>query len=136
MSNKFISRDEGLHADFGCLLYNKLKNKLSVTEMNSIISEAVCVAKEFMIDAIPIRLIGMNNDIMGEYIEYIADRLLVALNYKKLYNKQNPFKFMETIGLNDRTNFHETRPHEYQSAYGMKKDDNTNQKSIVINDDF
>jgi len=134
-SNKFISRDEGLHTDFACDLYSKLKHRLSQDEVNNIMNEGVQIAKEFMIDSIPVKLIGMNNDMMSEYIEYIADRLLVSLGYKKNYNKRNPFKFMEAIGLSDRTNFHETRPTEYQSAHSMKNQIDT-QTEIVISDDF
>ena len=132
-SNKFISRDEGLHVKFACEVYSLLQNKLSTNEINQIMDEGVKIAKNFMLDALPINLIGMNGDKMSDYIEYIGDRLLVMLGYKKIYNKQNPFKFMETIGLNDKTNFFETRPHEYQDANVMNKG---NKSEIVISDDF
>ena len=132
-SNKFISRDEGLHTKFACEVYSLLNTKLPSNEINEIMDDGVKIAKNFMTDAIPVSLIGMNDTKMCDYIEYIADRLLVMLGYKKIYNKQNPFKFMETIGLNDKTNFFETRPHEYQDANVMNKG---NKSDIVISDDF
>lgn len=133
-SNKLISRDEGQHVEFACELYGLLENKLTALEVNEIIKDGTKVAQEFMTDAIPVKLIGMNNRVMNDYIEYIADRLLVDLGYKKIFNKANPFKFMETIGLSDKTNFHESRPHEYQNA-------NVNQQSqktsvVAYSDDF
>lgn len=132
-SNKFIARDEGMHCKFACLIYGLLHNKLPFAEVAKIIKESVVIAKQFMVDALPIRLIGMNSDMMEQYIEYIADILVVMLGYKKIYNKVNPFKFMETIGLNDRTNLHDLRPTEYADAHVMNK----NKKGgIVINDDF
>ncbi len=120
-SNKFISRDEGLHVENGCELYRLLEHKLDEKVINSIMREAVEISQNFMIDALPIRLIGMNNELMNDYIEYIGDRLLNMLGYKKIYNKKNPFKFMDTIGLNDKTNFFESRPHEYQDSHVMNK---------------
>lgn len=132
-SNKFIARDEGLHLTAGCEVYSLLKNKLSTEAVVEIMGEGVLIAKQFMTDALPVSLIGMNQNSMCDYIEYIGDRLLIMLGYKKVYNKKNPFKFMETIGLNDKTNFFETRPHEYQDSHIM----NTGNKSeVVINDDF
>jgi ribonucleotide reductase beta subunit family protein with ferritin-like domain len=130
-SNKFIARDEGLHCTFASILYEYVK-KLSKEEIDPIMIEAVEIAKQFMTDAIPVRLIGMNNDLMCTYIEYVADRLFEMLGHKKIYNKKNPFKFMETIGLNDKTNFFELRPHEYQDAHVLNK----SKKEVVINDDF
>jgi ribonucleotide reductase beta subunit family protein with ferritin-like domain len=132
-SNKFISRDEGAHCNFACEIYSLLINKLSQNEINEIMKEGVEIAQKFMTDALPVKLIGMNHDSMCDYLEYIGDRLLVMLGHKKLYNKKNPFKFMETIGLNDKTNFFETRPHEYQDSHIMNKGNKTN---IIINDDF
>lgn len=117
MSNKFISRDEGLHTMYACALYKHLKNKLPESVVVEIMIEAVQISKNFMIEAIPVRLIGMNNILMSDYIEYIGDRLLNMLGYSKKFNKKNPFKFMDTIGLNDKTNFFEKRPHEYQKAH-------------------
>ena len=132
-SNKFIARDEGLHAQFACQVYSLLKNKLPPFIVWKIVREGVEISKEFMNDALKVNLIGMNSEMMNNYIEYIADRLLVMLGYKKIFKKKNPFKFMETIGLNDKTNFFETRPHEYQDAY-VKNINNKNE--IIIEDDF
>lgn len=132
-SNKFIARDEGLHCSMACEIYKLLKNKLSTNEINEIIKEGVEISKNFMTSAIPVKLIGMSNEKMCQYIEYIGDRLLVLLGYKKIFDKKNPFKFMETIGLNDKTNFHETRPHEYQDADIMNKSSKT---ELNISDDF
>ena len=132
-SNKFISRDEGLHCIFACEIYSLLKNKLSTDEINEIMREGVDIAKNFMTDALPVKLIGMSNKSMCDYIEYIGDRLLVMLKHKKIYNKTNPFKFMETIGLNDKTSFFETRPHEYQDSHIMNK---SNKTDIIIKDEF
>lgn len=132
-SNKFISRDEGMHCAFACEVYSLLKNKLSTDEINEIMREGVSIAQNFMTDALPVKLIGMSSESMCNYIEYIGDRLLVMLKYKKIYNKKNPFKFMETIGLNDKTSFFETRPHEYQDSHIMNKGNKTD---IIIGDDF
>ena len=132
-SNKFISRDEGLHVKFACEVYSLLKNKLPSNEINEIMDEGVQIAKHFMTDALPVKLIGMNNDTMSDYIEYIGDRLLIMLGYKKIYNKPNPFSFMETIGLSDKTNFFESRPHEYQDSHVMNKGNKT---EVIIDDDF
>lgn len=131
-SNKFIQRDEGLHCKFAALIYSLLKKKLSENEVKELVDEGVKLAQDFMIHAIPVKLIGMNNEDMCDYIEYIGDRLLNGVGYSKIYNKKNPFKFMELIGMTDKTNFFETRPHEYQDAYVM----NTGNKSkITINED-
>lgn len=112
-SNELISRDEGLHTDFACLLYSMLENKLSKEEIYNIICDAVEVEKEFVTDALPVSLIGMNADLMQKYIEFVADRLLGALGYPKVYNVENPFPFMEMISLNGKTNFFERRVSEY-----------------------
>lgn len=115
-SNELISRDEGLHCDFACLIYNKLSNKLTVERIHEIIENAVNIEKEFVVDAIPVDLIGMNSKMMSQYIEFVADRLLVALGYPKLYRAGNPFDFMELISLQGKTNFFEKRVGEYQKA--------------------
>lgn len=120
-SNDFISRDEAMHYDFACLIYSHLKNKLSISEVYAILDDAVIISKEFMNDALPCRLIGMNNDLMNDYIEYIADTLLIKLNYTKKYYKSNPFSFMNNIGLVGKTNFFEKRATEYQSAFVFNK---------------
>ena len=96
-SNELISRDEGLHTDFAVLLYSMLFEKLPEETIHSIIQEAVEIEKEFIIESIPCRLIGMNSDLMSQYIEFVADRLIVQLGYSKIYNTANPFDFMEMI---------------------------------------
>lgn len=118
-SNKLIARDEGLHCKFACTLYSLLEKRLDSSVVNQMMSEGVDIAKNFITKAIPVKLIGMNSDLMNAYEEYIADRLLNMLGYKKMYNTKNPFLFMETIGLNDKTNFFESRPTEYQDAHVM-----------------
>jgi ribonucleoside-diphosphate reductase beta chain len=116
-SNELISRDEGLHCDFACLLYNSyIKNKLPNETVVSIITNAVEIEKEFVTDALPVKLIGMNSDLMNQYIEFVADRLLVELGCEKQYNTSNPFDFMEMISLEGKTNFFEKRVSEYSKA--------------------
>lgn len=116
-SNELISRDEGLHCDFACLLYkNYLQNKLTEERIREIICDAVAIEKEFICEALPVSLIGMNADLMSQYIEFVADRLLVALGYSKVYLAENPFDFMELISLQGKTNFFEKRVAEYQKA--------------------
>jgi ribonucleotide reductase beta subunit family protein with ferritin-like domain len=115
-SNELISRDEALHTEFAVLLYSKLKNKLSEEKVYSIISEAVHIEKEFITEALPCRLIGMNVELMCQYIEFVADRLLVQLGYNKLYNVLNPFSWMEMISLEGKGNFFERRISDYALA--------------------
>jgi len=115
-SNELISRDESLHTDFAVLLYKKLKHKLSEELVYSIISEAVHIEKNFITEALPCRLIGMNSELMCQYIEFVADRLLVQLGYNKLYNTANPFSFMELISLEGKGNFFERRISDYALA--------------------
>ena len=115
-SNEFISRDESMHCDFACLLYSMLENKLSKEEIYQIICDAVECEKIFVKDSLPVSLIGMNDKLMCDYIEFVADRLLVALGYPKVYNAQNPFPFMEKISTQGKTNFFEERPTEYGKA--------------------
>lgn len=115
-SNELISRDESLHCDFACLLYTKVVNKLSTERIREIVCEAVDIEKEFVTDALPVRLIGMNSDQMCEYIEFCADRLMVSFGEEKIYNTPNPFDFMEMISLSGKTNFFEKRVGEYSKA--------------------
>jgi len=115
-SNELISRDEGLHCDFACLLYSKLLNPLSQKMIYSIISEAVSFEKEFVTASLPVELIGMNSKLMSQYIEFVADRLLYALGYPKMYGTGNPFDWMELISLEGKTNIFERRVAEYQKA--------------------
>tara|TARA_X000001036_G_scaffold345098_1_gene324845 strand:+ start:9471 stop:10475 length:1005 start_codon:yes stop_codon:yes gene_type:complete len=134
-SNELISRDEGLHCDFACLLYNNhLVNKLSDEAIKTIISDAVTIEKEFVTDALPVRLIGMNAELMCQYIEFVADRLLVELNCSKIYHSTNPFDFMEMISLQGKTNFFEKRVGEYQKA-GVLNTENDNDK-FSLDQDF
>ncbi len=115
-SNELIARDEGMHCDFACLLYGMLQNKLTVQRIHEIIGNSVDIEKEFVVDALPVSLIGMNAEMMCQYIEFVADRLLVSLGYPKLYKASNPFDFMELISLQGKTNFFEKRVGEYQKA--------------------
>ena len=126
-SNELISRDEGLHCDFACLLYNNhLINKLPKEDVRNIIAEAVEIEKEFVTESLPVRLIGMNADLMSQYIEFVADRLLGELGNEKIYNTSNPFDFMDMINLQGKTNFFEKRVGEYQKAGVLNSDANTN----------
>lgn len=122
-SNELISRDEGLHCDFACLLYNNhVVNKLSKEKVQKIIVDAVEIEKEFILEALPVRLIGMNSELMAQYIEFVADRLLQELGNDKIYNVSNPFDFMEMISIQGKTNFFEKRVAEYQKAGVLNND--------------
>jgi ribonucleoside-diphosphate reductase beta chain len=129
-SNELIARDEGMHTDFAILLYHKLDTRLEDSVVHDIFSEAVEIEKEFICDSLRCDLIGMNKDLMGEYIEFVADRLLTQLGYSKLFNTVNPFEFMNQIGMDGKTNFFEQRVTEYQ----IGGDDTIN--NFVIDDDF
>jgi len=120
-SNELISRDEGLHCDFACLLFSMLENKPEEHHVRGIITQAVAIEKEFVSDALPVSLIGMNAKLMTEYIEFVADRLLVALGFNKAYGTANPFPWMDMISLQGKTNFFEKRVAEYQKAGVMSK---------------
>ncbi len=137
-SNELISRDEGLHCDFACLLYNShIQNKLSVYTIQGIIVDAVSIEKEFVTDALPVKLIGMNADLMCQYIEFVADRLLNELECPKIFNATNPFDFMEMISLQGKTNFFEKRVGEYQKAGVMKDGDGEGKTSqFSLDEDF
>lgn len=115
-SNELISRDEGMHCDFACLIYSMLENKLPESRVREIIMNAVECEREFVTDALPFRLIGMNAEQMCAYVEFCADRMLVALGYSKAYNSQNPFEWMEMISMQGKTNFFEKRVGEYSKA--------------------
>lgn len=132
-SNELISRDEGLHCDFACLLYNDhVQNKLDKEEIRKIILDAVEIEKEFVTDAIPVRLIGMNSDSMSQYIEFVADRLLNELGCEKEFDATNPFDFMDMISIQGKTNFFEKRVGEYQKA-GVLGDSS---QTFTLNEDF
>ncbi|PSN66326.1 ribonucleoside-diphosphate reductase-like protein subunit M2 [Corynespora cassiicola Philippines] len=115
-SNELISRDEGMHTDFACLLFSLLKTRPSKQAVQDIITEAVEIEKEFLTEALPCALLGMNSNLMCQYIEFVADRLLLALGNNKVYNATNPFDFMENISLAGKTNFFEKRVGDYQKA--------------------
>jgi ribonucleotide reductase beta subunit family protein with ferritin-like domain len=117
VSNEFIARDEGLHTDFACLLYSKLNNKLSKKEATRIIRDAVKIEKQFITKSLPCDLIGMNAELMKQYIEFVADRLLLQLGYPKAYSATNPFPFMDRIGLEGKDNFFEKRVSTYGKAH-------------------
>jgi len=136
-SNELISRDEGLHCDFACLLYSKLLRKVSKTRVHAIIKHAVEVEKGFVCDSLPVALIGMNADLMSQYIEFVADRLLQALGYDKIWNVKNPFEWMEIISLQGKTNFFEKRVGEYQKSGVMSSsDDSQKKKQFSLDADF
>lgn len=133
-SNELISRDEGLHCDFACLLYNRhVINKLPQETIQKIIADAVEIEKEFVTDALPVKLIGMNADLMSQYIEFVADRLLVELGNPKIYNVNNPFDFMDMINLQGKTNFFEKRVGEYQKAGVLA---NKEANKFTLDEDF
>lgn len=136
-SNELISRDEGLHCDFACHLYTKhIVNTLPKEKVTKIIVDAVDMEKEFVTNALPVKLIGMNSDLMCQYIEFVADRLLIELDCSRVYNSSNPFDFMEMISLQGKTNFFEKRVAEYQKAGVLKKDDAGDSPKFSLEEDF
>ena len=134
-SNELISRDEGLHTDFACLLYRQAKNKMPENLVHQLVKEAVECEKHFIIDSLPCNLIGMNSKLMSQYIEFIADRLLIELGHSKIFNVTNPFSFMEMISMQGKTNFFEKRVGEYQKAGVMNSLENID-TSFTIDADF
>lgn len=136
-SNELISRDEGLHCDFACLMYGMLDSKLAAERVHEIMDEAVRCEKEFVSEALRVELIGMNSTLMSQYIEFVADRLAEALGYAKMYHASNPFDFMDIISLQGKTNFFEKRVGEYAKAYVSSSATKTSPGSLVFdNDDF
>ncbi len=132
-SNELISRDEGMHCEFACLLYRMLDNKLSKEAATAIITDAVEIEKEFISDALPVSLIGMNAKMMSQYIEFVADRWLGELGYDKVYGASNPFDFMEMISLQGKTNFFEKRVGDYQKSGVLNTQES---KSFSLDEDF
>lgn len=132
-SNELISRDEGMHCEFACLLYGMLTEKLSTVDATRIITDAVEIEKEFVTDALPVNLIGMNAKLMNQYIEFVADRWLVELGYDKVYNTTNPFDFMEMISLQGKTNFFEKRVGDYQKSGVLNT---AAEKAFTLDEDF
>ncbi|KAJ9152162.1 Small subunit of ribonucleotide reductase [Coniochaeta hoffmannii] len=146
-SNELISRDEGLHTDFACLLFSHMKHRPSKQVVEDIIVDAVKIEQEFLTEALPCALLGMNSNLMKQYIEFVADRLLVALGNEKVYRATNPFDFMENISLGGKTNFFEKRVGEYQKAGVMNstkkpaadaadKAEDSNGGDFTFDDDF
>jgi ribonucleotide reductase beta subunit family protein with ferritin-like domain len=133
-ANNFIARDEGMHTNFGCVMYSYIKHRLSTEEMTILMTEAVEIAKTFTRDAIRVDMIGMNAQLMNEYVEYIADRLMICLEYKKIYNTPIPdqFQFMDSIGFLNKDNFFERRPTEYQKAYNSKNTADWEYKKLAV----
>jgi ribonucleoside-diphosphate reductase beta chain len=127
MSNELIARDEGLHTDFACLLYSKIKNRLHDTTVHQMVIEAVEIEKKFITKSLPCKLLGMNSELMIQYIQFVADRLLVDLGYKKIWTTNNPFDFMESISLEGKTNFFEARPTQYQNSHVLNNADKETQ---------
>lgn len=132
-SNELISRDEGLHCEFACLLYKMLQQRLSQSEVYRIIGDAVAIEKEFITEALPVALIGMNAGLMSQYIEFVADRWLATLGYPKMFNASNPFDFMEMISLQGKTNFFEKRVGDYQKSGVMSGKE---QQTFSLEEDF
>ena len=132
-SNELISRDEGMHTDFACLLYSKCKHKLPKTKAHKLVREAVKIEKEFITEALPCSLIGMNAGRMAEYIQFVADRLLVSLGYEKLCETANPFPWMERISLEGKDNFFEKRVTNYALA-GVGQD--AEKMQFALTEDF
>tara|TARA_X000000950_G_scaffold284621_1_gene388174 strand:+ start:255 stop:1229 length:975 start_codon:yes stop_codon:yes gene_type:complete len=122
-SNELIARDEGMHTDFAVLLFSKLVKKPKSSKIKELIKEAVKIEKEFILEALPCKLIGMNSKLMSQYIEFVADRLSLQLGYKKIFNSSNPFDFMEMISMEGKTNFFEKRVGDYSLSSGQKNDD-------------
>lgn len=116
-SNELISRDEGLHVEFAVRLFNHLEKKPSEHPIHLLVKDAVEIEKNFILDSIPCDMVGMNQKLMSQYIEFVADRLLTQLGYSKVYNSENPFDFMDRIGLDGKTNFFEKRVSEYQLGH-------------------
>ena len=135
-SNELISRDEGMHTDFACLLYKHLNNRLSNEKIQLIVSEAVKIEGHFITESLPCELIGMNNGLMTQYIKFVSDRLLYSLGVPKIYNVENPFEWMEMISLQGKTNFFEKRVGEYQKAGVMNSIGGGNGHGFSLDEDF
>lgn len=134
-SNELISRDEGMHCEFACLLYSMLQNRLTQEQVHTIIKDAVSIEKQFITDALPVKLIGMNADLMKQYIEFVADRWVSELGYDKIYGATNPFDFMEMISLQGKTNFFEKRVGDYQKSGVLTAGENKT-NAFSLDDDF
>jgi ribonucleoside-diphosphate reductase beta chain len=133
-SNELISRDEGLHTEFAVLIHHTLQNKCPDEDIYSIVKEAVMIEKEFITESLPCRLIGMNDNLMSQYIEFVADRLLLMFGLNKVYNSDNPFDWMESISIQGKTNFFEKRVGEYSNAANPNANNDDNQ--FDLDEDF
>ncbi len=130
---ELITRDEGLHCEFACLLYSMLQQKLTQEEVHQIIGDAVAIEKDFIINALPVDLIGMNSRLMAQYIEFVADRWLSELGYAKMFNAANPLGYMEMISLQGKTNFLERRGAVYQKPGVLSGKDT---QTFSLDEDF
>ena len=136
-SNELIARDEGMHTNFACLLYSYIVNKIDEETVHSMFKEAVEIERKFICESLPCSLLGMNNNLMNEYIKFVADRLLVQLGYKKIWNTVCPFDFMESLSLEGKTNFFESRPTQYQNSHVLNKGKtSTNVDSFQMTEEF
>lgn len=132
-SNELISRDEGMHTSFACLLYSMLNEKVDEKVVHAMFTDAYEIEREFICDSLPCSMLGMNSELMSQYIRFVADRLLLTLGYNKIWNESNPFDFMESISMEGKTNFFESRPTQYQKSSVL----NTGRdNSFVLTDDF
>jgi ribonucleotide reductase beta subunit family protein with ferritin-like domain len=132
-SNELIARDEGMHCSFACLLYGMMENKLEEKIVHQMFAEAYEIEKEFICESLPCSMLGMNSELMSQYIKFVSDRLLLQLGYNKLWKETNPFDFMESISMEGKTNFFESRPTQYQKASVL----NTGRdNSFTVTDDF
>ena len=134
-SNELISRDEGLHCDFACLLYKKLATRLTDDQVHRIIDDAVTIEKKFVTSSLPVNLIGINGELMSQYIEFISDRLLLSLGHPKLYKTENPFDWMEMISLEGKTNFFEKRVGDYSKSGVSNSNETAPKHSFVFSKD-
>ena len=133
-SNELIARDEGMHTDFAILLYSMIHNKIDEYTIHQMFREAVIIEKEFICESLPCSLLGMNSESMSQYIEFVSDRLLESLNYNKIWGTINPFDFMESMSIEGKTNFFESRPTQYQKASVLNT--STCDKNFVTLEDF
>jgi ribonucleotide reductase beta subunit family protein with ferritin-like domain len=135
-SNELISRDEGMHVEFAVLLYSMIENRLAEENVHQIMKEAVEVEKNFIIESIPCSLLGMNAELMSQYIEFVADRLLSQLNYNKIWNVPNPFPFMERTSIETKSNFFESRVSQYSKANVGNKQQHLELRKFTLDADF
>ena len=136
MSNELIARDEGMHTNFACLLYTYIKDRIPESTVHSMFEDSVEIERKFICDSLPCSLLGMNNNLMYDYIKYCADRLLVQLGYNKIWNNVCPFDFMESISLEGKTNFFENRVSQYQNSHVLNKGKNSCVNSFELTEEF